>query len=124
MLNNFKIGWRLCLAFGIILALLMIVGGSAIKQNRSLDRQIDTLVNDRMVQLAQTNTVIDLINGHVLRLRNILIDDNRDNQNQELQWMADASKKATEIYEQLNKNIKSEQGIALLSKRTKGQVFA
>jgi hypothetical protein len=30
--------------------------------------------------------------------------------------MADAGKKATEIYEQLNKNIKSEQGIALLSK--------
>jgi methyl-accepting chemotaxis protein len=118
MLKNFKIGSRLCIAFGIILVLLMIVGGSAIRQIKSLDSQLDMLVNDRMVKLAQTNIIIDLINGHVLRLRNILIDDNKDNRNRELQWMADASKKATEIYEQLNKNIQSEQGIALLSKIT------
>ena len=116
MLKNFKIGSRLCIAFGIILVLLMIVGGSAIRQIKSLDSRIDMLVNDRMVKLAQTNTVIDIINGHVLRLRNILIDDNKDNQSRELQWMADASKTATEIYEQLNKNIQGAQGIALLSK--------
>jgi methyl-accepting chemotaxis protein len=118
MLKNFKIGSRLCIAFGIILVLLMIVGGSAIRQIKSLDSQLDMLVNDRMVKLTQTNIIIDLINGHVLRLRNILIDDNKDNRSRELQWMADAGKKATEIYEQLNKNIQSEQGIALLSKIT------
>jgi predicted PurR-regulated permease PerM len=61
MLKNFKIGSSLCLAFGIILVLLMIVGGSAIRQIRSLDSRIDTVVNDRMVKLAQTNIVIHII---------------------------------------------------------------
>lgn len=116
MLKNFKIGSRLGLAFGLILALLMIVGGYAIKDIKSLQGEIDLLVNDRMVKLEQANTIIDNVNIIARGLRNIIIDDNKDHQADELRRIAEARKKVGELMADLEKTIKSEKGVALVNK--------
>jgi len=116
MLKNFKIGSRLSLAFGLILALMMTVGGYAIKDIKSLQEDIDLLVNDRMVKLEQVNTIVDNINILARALRNIIIDDNKDHQADEMRRIAEARKTVGAIMADLEKTIKSENGIALLNK--------
>jgi methyl-accepting chemotaxis protein len=116
MLNNLKIGSRLGLAFGLVMALLIIVGGYAIKEITSLDNQIDVLVNDRMVKLEQANTIVDNINLLARVLRNIIIDDNKEHQTEEMRRIAEARKKVGELMAELDKTIKSEKGVALLTR--------
>ncbi len=116
MLKNFKIGSRLGLAFGLILVLLLIVGGYAIFEIKSLNGQIDILVNDRMVKLDQANTIIVNLNILARSYRNVIIDENKDHQNDEFQRIAEARKVVGTTLEQLDKTIRTDQGIALLKK--------
>jgi methyl-accepting chemotaxis protein len=116
MLKNFKIGTRLSLAFGVILLLMMAVGGYAIREINSLDSQIGVLVDDRMVKLEQANTIIDNINLLARGLRNIIIDDNKEHQAEELRRIAEARKTVGEILAELERTIKSDSGLALLRK--------
>ena len=119
MLKNFKIGSRLGLAFGLIMALMIIVGGYAIKEIKALNNQIDVLVDDRMVKLEQANTIVDNINLLARVLRNIVIDDNKDHQAEEMRRIAEARKKVGELMAELDRTVKSEKGVALLT-RIKG----
>jgi len=119
MLKNFKIGSRLGLAFGLIMALMIIVGGYAIKEIKSLDADIDLLVDDRMVKLEQANAIVDNINLLARVLRNIVIDDNKEHQAEEIRRIAEARKKVGELMAELDRTVKSEKGVALLT-RIKG----
>ena len=110
MLKNFKIGTRLGLGFGVILVLLMIVGGDAIMEIRSLHRQIDLIVTDRMVKTEQANSVIDDLNLIARALRNIYIDDNRENMAEELRRIAEARQRMTAQLDEFNRTITSERG--------------
>ena len=118
MLKNFKISSRLSFGFGLIMVLMMIVGGYSVKSIKSLQSEIELLVEDRMVKVEQANTIIDNINVVARATRNMIIDDNKESQAKELQRIADARKSAGGLLEQLNKTIKSEKGVALLNKIT------
>lgn len=116
MLKNIKIGPRLTSAFGLILLLLIMVGGYAIHEIKSLNGQIDVLVNDRMVKLEQANTIVYNINILSQSFRNIFIDDNKEHQGNELQRVAEARKTVSAIFEQLDKTISTDQGVVILRK--------
>ncbi len=118
MLSNWKIGTRLGLGFGILLILMMVVGLYGIQSVRGLHEEIDLLVEDRMVKVEQANALIDQINLVARAIRNLIIDDNKDNQATELQRIADARKTASGLLEQLEKTIKQEKGAALVKKIT------
>lgn len=118
MLKNLKIGARLSLGFGIIMVLMIIVGGYSVKSIKSLQSEIQFLVEDRMLKVEQANTIIDNINVVARATRNMIIDDNKENQAKEVQRIADARKTAGGLLEQMNKTIKSEKGVALLNKIT------
>lgn len=118
MLKNLKIGLRFSLGFGIILVLMMIVGGYAINSIQKLQGEIELLVKDRMVKVETANALIDQINLVARATRNLIIDDNKVNQERELQRIADARKTATGLLEQLEKTIKQEKGSAFIKKIT------
>ena len=116
MLKNLKIGPRLSFGLGIIMLLMMIVGGYSIKTINSLHDEIAQLVQDRMVKVEQANTIIGNINIVARSARNMIIDDNKDHQAEELSRIADQRKSAGVLLEQLNKTIRSEKGVAILGK--------
>ena len=103
MFKNLKIGTRLSLGFGILLLLMLVVGGYGIKSIKALHEEIDLLVEDRMVKVEQANAIIDQINIVARATRNMIIDDNKENQAKEVQRIADARKTAGGLLEQLNK---------------------
>ena len=105
MLKNFKIGSRLSLGFGLIMLLMMIVGGYSLKTINSLHGDINLLITDNMVQTEQGNEIIDNLNVIARGLRNIIIDDNKQHQNEEMQRIAKSRKTIGDILEQLDKII-------------------
>ena len=116
MLKNFKIGTRLSLGFGILLVLMLAVGGYGIKSVKALHEEIDLLVEDRMVKVEQANSIIDNVNVIARSLRNIIIDDDKGRQADELRRIAEARKTAGELFETLSRTIKSEKGLAIVKK--------
>jgi len=103
MLKNFKIGARLSFGFGIVLVLMMIVGGYSMKAISSLHNEINQIVTDDMVMTEQGHQIKDNLNLIARGLRNILIDDNKDHQSDELQRIAQSRKAIADILEQLDK---------------------
>ena len=118
MLSNWKIGTRLGLGFGILLFLMAAVGGYAIFKIKGLEASIELLVKDRMVKVEQANVIIDQINIVARALRNMVIDDNKEHQAEELARITEARKTTTGILEELKKTITSEKGLAILKKMT------
>ena len=116
MLKNFKIGTRLSLGFGFLLVLMLVVGGYGIKSILELNGEIDLLVEDRMVKVEQANAIIDNVNIIARALRNIIIDEDKGRQIDELRRVADARKKAGDLFETLQKTVKSEKGAGLVKK--------
>ncbi|MBV5316536.1 MAG: methyl-accepting chemotaxis protein [Desulfobulbaceae bacterium] len=116
MLKNLKIGVRLSLGFGIIVVLMMIVGGYSVKSIKGLHGEIELLVEDRMVKVEQANQIIDNVNIIARALRNIIIDDSKDRQADELRRIAEARITAGELFETLSKTIKSEKGAVVVKK--------
>lgn len=104
------------IAFGLVLVLLAVVGGYAIQRINSLSSQITVLVDDRMVKLEQANTIIKNINILARAFRNMLIDENKEHQDNEMQRVQDARKTVGGIFDTLNTTIKTDQGIAVLQK--------
>jgi methyl-accepting chemotaxis protein len=116
MLKNFKIGSRLSLGFGIVLVLMMIIGGYSLTIVNSLDSNIDNLVTDRMVKTEQGGQILNNLNVIARALRNIIIDDNKDHQNDEIRRIGESRKMIADILEQLKKTIVTSEGKAILAK--------
>ncbi len=116
MLKNLKIGVRLSLGFGIILVLMLIIGVYAVNAINGLHGEIDLLVEDRMVKVEQASDIMNNVNVIARALRNIIIDDSKDRQTDELRRIAEARKKAGDLFEILSKTIKSEKGSAIVKK--------
>jgi len=116
MLNNLKVGTRLSLGFGILLILMMCVGGYGITSIKFLHHDIDTLVEDRMAKVEQANNIMHHVNVVARALRNIIIDDDKGRQAEELRRIADSRLKISELFDSLTKTIKDEQGAALIRK--------
>ncbi len=116
MLNNLKIGTRLSLGFGLLLLLMLAVGAYGILSVKSLREGLDLLVNDRMVKVAQANESMHNVNIIARALRNIIIDDDKGRQAEELRRIADSRKKVADILDELNATITTDQGKAILRK--------
>jgi methyl-accepting chemotaxis protein len=116
MLKNFKIGSRLSLGFGIILVLMLAVGGYSIKTIGGLHGSINVVVDELMVKSEQANQVINNFNIIARSLRNLIIDNNKDHQAEELQRIAESRRTIGGILEQLDKTVKSDKGIGILKK--------
>ena len=101
MLNNIKIGTRMVIGYGTVMALLLIVGGYLFSAIQSLDEKIGTLVNDRMVKSEQADLIINNVNIIARGLRNIIIDANRENQEKELLRIAESRKIISETIDHM-----------------------
>jgi len=116
MLKNMKIGRRLGTGFGVMVLMLMVVGGFAIMQVRSLNSEVDTIVNDRFPKTVMANKMIDDINVIARGLRNIIIDTGAASREAELQRIADSRKSVGELLEKLRDSITSTEGKAIIAK--------
>ena len=91
-LKNMKVGVRLGIAFGLVVALLVVVGVTSIVKINNLKGGITSIVEDRYVKVRLGFDVRDGVNEQIKYLRGIVIDTTRPQFSvQRYQQLADAT---------------------------------
>ena len=109
MFNNLKVGQRLAMGFGLVLALLAIISVTAYLRISQINTGISDVVNDKFPKTIYANNIIDNINVIARALRNSLLVKPED-VSKELDRVKEARKVILENFDKLEKAIRSEEG--------------
>ncbi len=115
-LNDMKISTRLMLGFGMLVLLIAFMGGLSLVKLVTVEDTVHRMTDERMPRIAMLNDVKDRVYQIGLSLRNMAImSDASDIKKQEESVLT--HRKATgELMDKLKAEIKTEKGVALLSK--------
>ena len=81
MFKNLKIGVRLAIGFGLVVALMIALGVVGILRVAELNGKIDYLTNDLYPKSLRTNAIINSVNEDARSVRNIILLDNEQERN-------------------------------------------
>ena len=112
MFKNMKIGTRLVLAFGLIMALFTINGGISYRMISQLNGHVDLLANDRMPKTELANNIMVNINITARALRNLIIDPSKETTQAELQRIEKARATIGKNIETLQKSMQSAEDLS------------
>ena len=115
MFKNLKIGVRLGIGFGIVIALLILIASISYLRVGALNGEIENMVNDKFPKTVQANDMIDAMNTIARRLRNAYIFSGAEAK-RELDQIPEQRKIISDRLETLEKTIHSEQGKEVLKK--------
>jgi methyl-accepting chemotaxis protein len=110
------VGKRLGLGFGAVIALLMVVAVLGIMNMRSLQGDIDVLINDKFPKTVWANNMVDGVNAIGIFMRDSLLVTGFDNIQKELAGIEEKRKVIKENLEKIEKSVASESGKASLQK--------
>ena len=116
MFNNLKIGVRLGLGFAFVLLMLAIISALSITRIAELNTGIDDIVDGRLPKILMSNELIE--NTHIVgrAARNMIMTVDKNLEKQQLEVIAKARARNSEIFEQLSPLVNTEKGKALLGK--------
>ncbi len=110
MFKNLKIGVKLAIGFGLVVALLLVVATVGILRVNNLDHSISEMVNDKYPKVVLANTIIDHVNEDARSVRNIIISTDREEMIKQKARIDANRPKYTEWYGTLEKTVHSEAG--------------
>jgi methyl-accepting chemotaxis protein len=108
--NNLRIGTRLALAFGALIALALLVGGIGITRLSDLNTSLALIGSDRVPKVQLTADITDDVNLIARELRNTLIWDDQDKVQKALETANEARERANKHLDALAANITSAEG--------------
>ena len=115
MLINLSIKTRLLAGFGIVMFLSALLAVIALFSIRTINGEIDRIVNDRWPKTVQANNIIDNINVVARALRNAIILEDDQLLQQELDRIPEAIRIVTDNIDKLEKTVSSDKGKQLLN---------
>ena len=115
MLINLSIRTRLLAGFGIVMFLSALLAFIALFSIRTINGDIDRIVNDRWPKTVQANNIIDNINVIARALRNAIILEDDQLVRQELDRIPEAIRIVTDNIDKLEKTVSSDKGKQLLN---------
>ncbi len=118
MFTNMKLGVRLGLGFGVVLALMIVLAVVSYARFTALNQSIETVVTDRFPKTVMANDAVDQINITARAIRNALLVKTPEEAQKELARLMDARKKTGEIFDKLDKLITNAEGRKLFDKLT------
>ncbi|MEW6501958.1 MAG: MCP four helix bundle domain-containing protein, partial [Thermodesulfobacteriota bacterium] len=95
MFKNMKIGLKLGAGFGVVVALLLLVGGLSVYNQGSLNDSLQEIATDKWPKVALANNVKAAINTVARALRNALLTNDPGIQAEELARVAKAREEVT-----------------------------
>jgi methyl-accepting chemotaxis protein len=114
MFKNLKIGVKLAIGFGLVVALLLMISTVSVLRLTDVDDKIDLIVNDRYPKAVLAYKIMDIVNEDARALRNIVISNDRAEMTKQKGRIDSNRKVVGEYYETLQKTILSEEGKAKL----------
>jgi methyl-accepting chemotaxis protein len=118
MLKNMTVKMQLATGFGVVILMALIISAVSIFGMKSIDGDIDKIVNDRWPKTVWANDITDNINVVARALRNAILLDDKLEMQKELNRIEEARGKITEDIEKLQKTVKSEKGKEMLNQLT------
>jgi methyl-accepting chemotaxis protein len=115
MMRNLSIKTRLLVGFGIVMLLSALLAVVALFSLRSINLDIDRIVNDRWPKTVRANEIIDNVNVVARALRNAIIIEDAQTAQKELDRIPEAIKSVTDHIDKLEKTITSDKGKQLMS---------
>jgi len=112
MFKDMKIGTRLILGFGLLLALMLAIAFIGISRMASLNDNMSKIVNDRYAKIALVNEMSAHINHVARSLRNMVLVTDEAERREEIDKLLAARKRVGEIMETLEPLIQSGEGKA------------
>jgi len=112
--GNMKVGTRLGLGFGAVIALLVIIAAISIKDMSSLNHEIDDMVNDKFPKTVWANDMVDAINIIARSMRNALLIKDKDAAQKELDRIPEQRKIIGDRLKTFEEKITSTEGKAHL----------
>jgi len=100
-----KIGSRLGFGFGIIMALMLIVGMFSIYEINLMSKEVELMVKDRFPKTVAANDVIDQVNVVARSLRNMALVKSTQDVEKEYARIPEARKVTDEKIKYLNSTI-------------------
>jgi len=113
-MKNLKIGVRLGIGFGLLLALLSAVSVFSIIRVTNLDHEISQMATDKFPKTMMVNAASDAVNIQARATRNMLLDTNPASLAKELERVTEQRKVVDDQVVKLTKMITSEEGKKLL----------
>jgi len=116
MLNNLKIGTRLAIAFGIVLALLITSSVIALMRINDIDASATMVTDDRMPKIEMSSEMIEHTLIQARAMRNLVIAEDKAYEKQQLELIAEMRKENTAILDKLRPMLNSAKGKELFGK--------
>ncbi|OYY93792.1 MAG: methyl-accepting chemotaxis protein [Hydrogenophilales bacterium 28-61-23] len=116
MFKNLKLGLKLAIGFGSVVALLIIVAVVSILRVGELNANIDSMANDKYPKTVMANAVIDGVNNIARAMRNGLLETDKAKIDKELDRIQESRKEIADNLEKLEKSITSDKGKEVLKK--------
>jgi methyl-accepting chemotaxis protein len=115
MFKNMKIGMRLGIGFGVMIALAVVLGiGSLVSLSR-FNGEVVGLVSDRFPKTVWANSLINNVETVARATRNMLLADTRQEMEKEMARIPEARKIIDENFGKLEKSISSPKGKEILA---------
>ena len=114
MFKNLKIGVRLGVGFGLVVALMIALGVVGILRVAELNAKIDYLTNDLYPKSLRTNAIINGVDEDARSLRNIMLADSEEERNNQKARIDANRPKYVELFAQQDKSFATEAGKAAL----------
>ena len=118
MFKNLKIGVKLGVGFGFVLILLIVVSTTSVLRIVDLAANTSTIVTDRMPKIDMSNEIMQ--NNLIIArsLRNIVLSTDKNVEKAQLEIIANARKRNSELLDKIKPMLNSEKGKALFEKVT------
>ena len=115
MFKNLKIGARLGMGFGLLVALLLVVAAAAVYELGQLNSFTAKVINSDFPKVKLANDVIDAVNANGRQMFGLLAETDKAKAETTVAGMKAESKKLTEIYADLEKRLETEEGRKLFA---------
>jgi methyl-accepting chemotaxis protein len=110
MFKNMKIGMRLMLGFGTVLALMVLSGIFAVVELSSIHNSVEKVATDRLPKMIQANEAIDQANVIARALRNMLLLSDPGKIEQEDARVVESLDKTRQIIDKMKETVRSAEG--------------
>ena len=116
MFGNMKLGVRLSLAFGIVIALLVILSATALQRMTEMSAATDVIVNDRMPKIDMANEIAmnTLLVGRAIR--DLVLSSDTAVKKAQIEIISSKRKSNDELLDKIKPMIRTEKGKEYLAK--------
>ncbi|MFA5826644.1 MAG: MCP four helix bundle domain-containing protein, partial [Gallionellaceae bacterium] len=115
-MTSMTVGKRLGLGFGAVIILMIVVAVLGIMNMRTLQHDVDTLINDKFPKTVFANNMVDGVNSIGILMRDSLLVTGQSDVQKELDAIEEKRKVIKDNLDKLEKSVASESGKAALGK--------